>query len=261
MSHPLFFILLLILSLLFMNSNGVDAVNDSSTVCPSHDCGGVTIRYPFWRVDDTTSNQYCGYPEFGLNCSDGKPLFTLPNDAYYVEDINYTDFTLTLTLVDIDHTNQACPRARHNVTLDTVPLAYSPLDLNLSFYFNCTSNPSYNYPLSPIGCLGFGGRQSYVAVEVNETEEFDWFGKCEEKVVVTVMEAAIEVNNLTGGFGGAMNKGFVLNWRIAEDCGPCEDSGGLCGHGNTPSKLCFCEDGTIGTNHCNGTLFCSAYES
>ncbi|OIW03626.1 hypothetical protein TanjilG_22283 [Lupinus angustifolius] len=79
--------------------------NDTSpTSCPSHDCGnGVPIRYPFWRrsITTTTTTTACGYPDFGLECSnDGQPIFKLPTDTYYVKDINYE--TNSITLVDMD---------------------------------------------------------------------------------------------------------------------------------------------------------------
>ena len=255
----------LILSFFFFNSLGTDS-SPLSTRCPTHHCGNVTISYPFW-VHNVSEQQRCGYNGFGVRCEKGKVILGLPGDwyTYYVKDINYTDHTLTL--VDIDVTNKSCPRASHNVSLGTLPLKYSSTDLNLSFNFNCTSYP----PTVPsIPCLNIGTNRSYVFVENHETEDFDWSKNCEEKVVVTVRQTQIDMGNLTGGFGAAMNDGFVLgwervkdwalndefvlDWERVKDCFTCESSYGYCGYSATAEFLCFCNDGIAHGNSCKGTL-------
>ncbi len=246
----------LILSLFFfINYLGTNSSPLFST-CPWRNCGNVNIGYPFWLRNETTSDQhYCGYPGFGLTClNDEETVLALPGDhRYYVKAIDYSDYTLTLVDFDARHaTNQSCPRARHNVTLGELPLKFSLLDLNLSFYFNCTTYP----PLVPyIECLGFDATRSYVFVEGNETEGFDWSENCEDKVVVAVMNAVINIGNLISGFAREMNDGFVLDWVRAKDCSTCENSGGYCGYNDTAKEfLCFCNDGSTRSNSCKGML-------
>ncbi|KAL6319168.1 hypothetical protein AAG906_013841 [Vitis piasezkii] len=247
MAHPLVF--LLVLSI-FPIASGT-AASLSSPYCPTYDCGnGVQIRYPFWRLDNTTSTQFCGYRDFGLTCSDsGEPILSLPSDSYYVKNISYEEYTLTL--VDIDILDQPCPRARHNLTINaTLPLYYSSLDLNLTFYFNCTSTSSV---LQHIQCLASYAMKSYVFIVGEETDNFDWLANCEEKVVATVMEEEISIANLSGEFGGAMKKGFILDWQSVRDCGECEAHDGLCGYNNAQGEgLCFCKDGSISRDNCKG---------
>ncbi|KAF3970826.1 hypothetical protein CMV_005505 [Castanea mollissima] len=237
----------------FINS----LATNSSPLCLPHDCGNVTIRYPFWDLDKFISDQqYCGYPGFGVRCQNGEAVLGLSDDQnYYVKDINYTGYTGTLTLVDIDATtNQMCPRPRQNFSLETLPhLNYSSMNLNLSFYFNCTSYP----PTVPsIPCLNISSKRSYVFVENHETVDFDWSKNCEEKVVVPVRHIQTEINivDLIARFGEAMNDGFVLDWGRVKDCVTCEDSGGFCGYNATAKEyLCFCTD----SNSCKaskGTL-------
>ncbi|KAM5571203.1 LEAF RUST 10 DISEASE-RESISTANCE LOCUS RECEPTOR-LIKE PROTEIN KINASE-like 2.1 [Rosa sericea] len=248
MSSPISYLLAALLSLLFFNFHGISNANFSaSTNCPEYNCGnGLKFHYPFWKIEDSTAHQYCGYPGFGLNCSEsGKPILSLPNnDSYYVRDINF--ILSTITLVDIDVVNQNCPRARHSMSVGTLPLDYSPLDVNLSFYFNCsTSFPDPAVP--PITCLGLDGtNKSYVFTEGKEPHGFDWSENCEENVVVTVKETE-EIFRLSVAFGEVMNNGFVLNWIMAKECGSCEANGGLCGYNNStaPGFLCFCKDGSI----------------
>ncbi|KAF2298686.1 hypothetical protein GH714_024884 [Hevea brasiliensis] len=240
-SKPQHHVLLFLASFIFFFTIQSHCDNNTSILprCSTYDCGnGIPIKYPFWHIGDDSSDLCCGYPEFGLSCSYGEPVLKLPNDTYYVKDISYADYTITL--VDIDATGQTCPRARQNLTLQNLPLNYTNLDLNLTFYFNCISSP-FSFPLSPIGCLGYGKLQSYVIMMENQIDDVNWVGKCEEKVVVTVMKTEIIGNDLISGFGGAMNKGFMLDLGTVKYCGVCEDSDGFCGYNKTTAEfLCFC---------------------
>ncbi|XP_028805425.1 LEAF RUST 10 DISEASE-RESISTANCE LOCUS RECEPTOR-LIKE PROTEIN KINASE-like 1.2 isoform X2 [Neltuma alba] len=250
MSKPLYFIAALSF---FCLMRSIVEVSSSSICSPSAGCGnGVPIRYPFW-VNNNSAQEYCGYPHFGLKCSEhGRPIISLPNDKYYVTDINYDDDTVTL--VDTDVVDQTCPRARYNVSLENLPLSVNnQLNMNLTFYFNCSvSNKVNNLPSDPIRCLkNEGSKQSYV-----ETTPWDTYGlniECAEKVVVVVAkQGQISSDTLATGFREVMSKGFVLDWRRAMDCSECEISGGLCGQNPTNHKtLCFCGDGSIATKSCS----------
>ncbi|XP_054807267.1 LEAF RUST 10 DISEASE-RESISTANCE LOCUS RECEPTOR-LIKE PROTEIN KINASE-like 1.2 isoform X4 [Prosopis cineraria] len=257
MSKPMYIIAAL--SFLCLRHRIADAY---SSVCSSPPaCGNVSVHYPFW-LDNTSAQEYCGYPDFGLKCSDdGPPVITLPSDTYYVTDINY--YLSTLTLVDTDVVNQSCPRARQNVSLENTPLSINHLDLNLSFYFNCSvSNNNYNIPATnTIGCLkNEGSKQSYVFETGSETDGYEWNIDCTEKVVVVVKEEEIRSMDLVTGFGGAMNQGFVLDWGKARDCMVCENSGGYCGFNRTTQqRLCFCKDGSIATKSCNKGAVTAAF--
>ncbi|PRQ18791.1 putative wall-associated receptor kinase, galacturonan-binding domain-containing protein [Rosa chinensis] len=246
MSSPISHLLAALLSLLLFNFHGSKADFIPTKNCPIYNCGnGPDFHYPFWKIEDSTADQYCGYPGFGLNCSEsGEPILSLPNnDSYYVKAINFIDSTMTL--VDLDIFDQQCPRARHSVSVGTLPLDYSPLDVNLSFYFNCTSFPDPFKP--PIICLGiWGTKKSYVIMKGEQSDGFDWSESCEENVVVTVMKSKeLYIDELTGAFGGLMNQGFVLNWTTAKECASCESGGGLCGYNPTKADeiLCFCKYG------------------
>ncbi|PRQ16598.1 putative glycerophosphodiester phosphodiesterase [Rosa chinensis] len=244
MSSARLYLLAALLSLLLFNFHGSKAHFVPSTNCPIYNCGkDLKFHYPFWKIEDSTAGQYCGYPGFGLNCSEsGEPILSLPNnDSYHVKDINFIDSTITL--VDIDVFDQQCPRARHSISVGTLPLDYSPLDVNLSFYFNCTSFPDPVVP--PIICLGiWGTKMSYVFTEGEQSDGFEWSESCEENVVVTVMKSKkLYIDKLIGAFGGLMNQGFVLNWTTAKECASCESGGGLCGYNPTKADefLCFCK--------------------
>ena len=254
LSYPL--ILSFFFFFFFINSLGTNS-SPLLAPCQPYLCGDVNISYPFWVRNESPSDQqyYCGYKGFGVMCLNDEAVLELSGDQHHVKDINYADYTLTLVDIDVS-TNQTCPRARrHSVSLETLPLKYSSMDLNLSFYFNCTPYP----PSVPsIQCLNIGSNRSYVFVENHETVGFDWSKNCEETVVVAVTQTQINTGNLTGGYGAAMNDGFVLDWESVKDCGPCESFEGYCGYNATAEEfLCFCTDGSTHRNSCKGMLPCS----
>ncbi|KAA8542733.1 hypothetical protein F0562_023885 [Nyssa sinensis] len=245
-----------------MNSNG-NGLDPFPTNCPSKLCGRVNISYPFWVQDDTNSDRYCGYRGFNVSCSgsgsgsgsaEPKPTLLLSNDTYYVTHIDSSS-DHSLTLVDMDvTTNQTCPRARHNLTLDgTIPLSYSDLDQNLTFYFNCASEAPFLE--LPINCLGSSVKRSYVFRTGKEPKAegvVHWQDSCEAKVVATVMERdIINEDPLNFLFGWVVDQVFVLNWARPEDCDECEASDGRCGFNNAAQRLvCFCSDGSMRNGHC-----------
>ncbi|XP_029126187.1 LEAF RUST 10 DISEASE-RESISTANCE LOCUS RECEPTOR-LIKE PROTEIN KINASE-like 1.2 isoform X4 [Cajanus cajan] len=249
MSKPLCFLFALSIILVTCHAN------TTTTTCAPSYCGNLSILYPFWNKSNTSTNgEFCGYPDFGLGCHEGHAIMSFPSDQYYVTDINYG--LNSITLVDIDVLDQQCPRARHNVSIQNLPLSFSSLDLHLSFYFNCSFHPS---SVQPIECMTSGRNQSYVFV-LGDEGDHDHGGEllrqCEEHVVVTILNDEIESGDLISGFGDAMKKGFVLNWNRAADCAVCEESGGNCRFNiTTMQSRCICRDGRTVARTCKkGTL-------
>ncbi|XP_027123240.2 LEAF RUST 10 DISEASE-RESISTANCEUS RECEPTOR-LIKE PROTEIN KINASE-like 1.2 isoform X1 [Coffea arabica] len=260
--QPLLFLPLLpfFISFVFMKSC---AGNNNSSIwphCPASKCGNIEVKYPFWIKSNDTAIQYCGYEGFGLDCTPSSVpgnynlTLHLPPVDFHVQNINYADYKLTL--VDADATtNLSCPRPRHNLTLEDLPLNYTTQDLNLTFYFNCTV-ARLPFSAYPVDCLKSGGNMSFVSLETGTNSDPDWFKFCEEKVVVTVTKEEIEgvINWNANGIWESTFAGFVLDWYSGFECAGCENSGGRCGHNNTTTEefLCFCNDGTITHDHCKG---------
>ncbi|XP_028239874.1 LEAF RUST 10 DISEASE-RESISTANCE LOCUS RECEPTOR-LIKE PROTEIN KINASE-like 2.1 isoform X2 [Glycine soja] len=225
---------------------------NTSTTCEPSKCGNLNISYPFWKKSNTNVQEFCGYPEFGLECLDDQAILILPTNRYQVTDINYDNHSITL--IDIDVLGQPCPRARHNVSLHNLPLSFSSLDFNLSFYFNCSSYPS---SIQHIGCMKHDKYQSYVFKTGDEAESngYDWLRRCEEHVVVTVKKDEIEISGLITGFGDAMQKGFVLDWMRAQDCAVCEESNGYCRFDQaTKQSRCLCSEGRTEAKSCKKAI-------
>ncbi|XP_058084043.1 LEAF RUST 10 DISEASE-RESISTANCE LOCUS RECEPTOR-LIKE PROTEIN KINASE-like 2.7 [Magnolia sinica] len=209
--------------------------------CSSFVCGNLNFTYPFYQIN-ATSLSLCGYEGLGISCLDQNPTFNISDDAYTVKFINYRQSTFTL--VESSLVGESCPRPRHNISWEYLSLfELTAHDKNLSFYFNCSSFPSWGRPIS---CLGYGSMKSYAAIE--ESGDFNWDEMCEEKVIVPVLESAG-----SGSLVGAVQQGFKLQWKIRRDCENCESIGGFCGKSNTEERfLCFCKNGT-NFSFCNFT--------
>ncbi|KAK3440512.1 hypothetical protein EUGRSUZ_B00789 [Eucalyptus grandis] len=223
------------------------------TICESQSqCGNISIKYPFSTVSDAPV--YCGYPQLRISCPDvdNPPTISLPGDTYLVTEINYVEETLTL--VDIDVADRICPRASHNLTINSLPLGYNSADVNLTFFFNCSTPPLAPNPARAIDCLRSGDNQSYVFVNMSPDEAAairEAWG-CEEAVVAAVKRTEVTAANGGDELAGAMSEGFALDWAAVRECGACEHSGGRCAFNQNEQLLCFCEDGS---NHTDGS-FC-----
>ncbi|XP_047331541.1 LEAF RUST 10 DISEASE-RESISTANCE LOCUS RECEPTOR-LIKE PROTEIN KINASE-like 2.3 [Impatiens glandulifera] len=254
---------------LFQSSNAQES-NSLDSVCRQSTCGNVVISSPFWTISSNETSAanasrayYCGYYGFGIDCVDNQPIFSISNVNYTVQSIDYIDKTFTIVDTNAIKANPSCPRARHNVSIEHLPLVFSSSDLNLTFYFNCSSNLSNH--ANDIQCLKSGENLSFVFVKGKEPELQDggfinWASDCDEVVDVTVIDGEIDQgNNLIVGFPAAMKKGFELNWSQSEDCEKCMNTDGRCGvsklSDGTENFACFCsDDGSFKTtdNHCGG---------
>ncbi|KAK3440492.1 hypothetical protein EUGRSUZ_B00750, partial [Eucalyptus grandis] len=223
-----------------------------STICDpvlsSFPCGNVFIQYPFWIESDAPV--HCGFPGLGLDCPYGSPhpILLLPDDAYFVTDINYTE--ATLTLVDIPVARQECPRTHRNLTIDSLPLGYNSI-VNLTFFFNCSAPLGSPLPAEGANdCLRSGDNQSCVFVDMSpeEAADFDKERSCEEEEVAVVKRTEVTAAE---EYAGAIREWFVLDWKVAKECGKCEHSGGRCAFNQTGDLLCFCKDGS---NHTDGSV-------
>lgn len=247
--HFLLLVLSLFLFLLFIKSNGTVSGTNTS-YCPSYNCNGVKTGYLFWRRNSmTASHQYCGYPDFGVNCSftGGHPLFHLHEDTYYIKNISYSNHSRTL--VNIDVANPKCPRESHNITLGNSTLSYSTSsDLNLNFHFNCTNIPP-NITAFHIPCLQSCSSQSYVTTDIgaDQLEEFEWFEHCDEEVVATVIRNN-DLQNVLRRFAYAED--YIHS--PTTDCAICDESKGRCVYMAQSNKTSsFCSDRNY---DCKGSL-------
>ncbi|KAK1324699.1 hypothetical protein QJS10_CPA01g01599 [Acorus calamus] len=247
----------------FFTSSITQTLSASNNTCPSYpDCGDIQIRYPFWLNSSTTTTttrsttSYCGYPGFGLTCGQSNnkklPILHLPNDDYYVTNIEYE--ALTVTLVDIDVYNQPCPRPRHNFTFDHYMnfFEYTSKDQKLTFLFNC-STPHiplidiFQIQTAPLTCL----QNSYVIPDDLFLKNTDWHIYCQEAVMLPALNDSVNLSDLQNHFGDVLNLGVELNWVSETNCTACEKSRGSCLYENKQGIKftgCLCGDGLQALN-------------
>ncbi|KAJ0429889.1 putative transcription factor interactor and regulator LIM family [Helianthus annuus] len=241
-------LLLLLLPIFFIALHAAAQSNNPISLhCHPRYCGDVLISYPFWIIDNESTTQYCGYQGFGINCptiGDGiLPEITLGGDLYYVRLIKQDSILLSDINVSLAVPGPPkCPRVRHGINLQTLPLDFTTSNANLSFHFNCTRCPSFATEIRIPCFFERNERKACVHVMNTITEEAEY--SCTEKVVTTVVREHInEFPNLLTQLGEILPKGFELEWSRTDGCEKCEESDGRCGWHNTTGLICFCSHG------------------
>ncbi|XP_047339742.1 LEAF RUST 10 DISEASE-RESISTANCE LOCUS RECEPTOR-LIKE PROTEIN KINASE-like 2.1 [Impatiens glandulifera] len=218
------------------------AADSSDASCKPSMCGNVSISYPFWNLESPAvagaGAFHCGYPGFGVDCSsDNRVLWNLSRASYYVENINYTDYSFRFIDADL---NQTCPRARHNISIENLPLEFTRQNLNVTFYFNCSGLMNQS---DDIECMRFNDKKSFVFVKGSQPHDME----CDEVVEVAVVDRDF-------GIAESMNRGFGLNWMHTADCNLCKESDGQCGlnklSNGTQSFSCLCQNNSTNPHSC-----------
>ncbi|KAL6615827.1 hypothetical protein ACP70R_038097 [Stipagrostis hirtigluma subsp. patula] len=203
---------------------------------------------------------YCGYPGFAVLCEDGKAAMEFGGEKYYVSNIDYNDFTVSLVDPEVQE-DGSCPIADHNVTLPQTSWMYYPnttVDY-LVFFLNCSFGSGIGRPtnISPIGCDIFGGGLSFVLPR-RDVPAGDWWRACQQVVEVPVLKYVLPADPQNDpdwrnrGFGRALRAGFQLAWeRKNSSCDQCERSEGRCGYTQTGEFTgCLCSDRRVQAHNC-----------
>ncbi|XP_073129930.1 LEAF RUST 10 DISEASE-RESISTANCEUS RECEPTOR-LIKE PROTEIN KINASE-like 1.2 isoform X1 [Henckelia pumila] len=200
-------------------------------------CGGVNISFPFYI--QSLQETYCGFPGFGLKCSDlgSRPVLELPGNEYVIEGISYTNRSFrVIDSAVLDSNSSSCLPGIRNSTLYTQP-QFNYVDVtHVRLFGDCRETLSNN--LSRYRIIGCGNWD--LALYDDDRDENSIriaLETCARNVLVPV--------DGNGGIGEVLEvarKGFELNWTAA-DCDTCETSGGRCGFNETTFKfMCFCPD-------------------
>ncbi|PRQ23714.1 putative wall-associated receptor kinase, galacturonan-binding domain-containing protein [Rosa chinensis] len=259
-------LLLIILTIfLFHVPNSLSVDDELYLDCSqSFECSNVeSIGYPFWG---SNRPEYCGFPDFKLNCSGDAPSISIQEQEFRVLSINQSESSLTVARVD--YWNNVCPGSLTNTTtiensssrvlqyasdVQQLLLFYACPPLNISLpsqltgQFDCTINSttdSINYYVTE-DLTGFG------IFNISST-----FGTCNTAVTVRVTQSAasnLALNTSKENLGAAMDSGYKLMWDASNNlCEQCQGSAGQCGY-NTSSRefICYCKDGPNPSN-CGG---------
>nr|GME05913.1 rust resistance kinase Lr10-like isoform X1 [Ipomoea batatas] len=86
----------------------------SKTHCNPSSCGSIdSISFPF-RLN--TDPKHCGNPNYELTCEKNQTVLTLHySQKYYVQSINYDDYTIRVVDPDVQETNNMCSFPRYAI--------------------------------------------------------------------------------------------------------------------------------------------------
>ncbi|PNX58660.1 wall-associated receptor kinase galacturonan-binding protein, partial [Trifolium pratense] len=77
--------------------------NNNQTYCPISSCGKITnIRHPFRLKNDPSA---CGDPKYELSCENNVTTLTLFSGKYYLQEINYINYTIRIVDPGIEEGN------------------------------------------------------------------------------------------------------------------------------------------------------------
>ncbi|XP_050366589.1 LEAF RUST 10 DISEASE-RESISTANCE LOCUS RECEPTOR-LIKE PROTEIN KINASE-like 1.4 isoform X2 [Argentina anserina] len=267
-TYPLFLQLLLVTVVVFLSgvpkSSGVD--DERYLNCSqSFQCANIpNIGYPFWG---SNRPDYCGFPEFMLNCSGDTPSISIQKQEFRVLSINQSQSSFTIARAD--YWNNVCPVSLTNTTtidnssagvlqlasdVQQLLLFYEcpplniPLPTELTSQFNCTINSSSG--------TGADSINYYVTEDLNTYDVFnisDKFGTCNTTVTMRISESAasnLALNTSKENLAAALDSGFNLIWDASNTlCKQCQGSGGKCGYNTTSTDFtCYCKDGPTPSN-------------
>ncbi|XP_043694639.1 LEAF RUST 10 DISEASE-RESISTANCE LOCUS RECEPTOR-LIKE PROTEIN KINASE-like 2.7 [Telopea speciosissima] len=261
----LFFPLIIAIFIFFPFSSSLPEYDYRYSNCtPSQfKCGNIPqmIKYPF---NANTRRDYCGYPEFDLQCvGNQKATITIETQDYRVLDIITDNRTMKIVKNGLSEdsicTSGGGGGVLVNTTFNYTIFNYASGYINLTLFFGCASNSSVMVNGNPkpvkvgdVTCSVNNGEGSSglvpftVGFDEVQAEELSMKGGCNRIVIVPVHETNVEeILYNSSALGTILVGGFVLQWFaiVDGDCAMCMESGGTCGYNTTLGKpTCFCTD-------------------
>ncbi|OAY57122.2 LEAF RUST 10 DISEASE-RESISTANCE LOCUS RECEPTOR-LIKE PROTEIN KINASE-like 1.3 isoform X2 [Manihot esculenta] len=214
-------------------------------------CGNITnIGYPFWG---SNRPDYCGNPNFLLNCTEQAAEITIKNLTYQVLEIDSQ--AKYLKVARKDYIGDICPNLLINTTLDFVHFSYASDDIrNITLYYGCSTSftpttipwisTQFTCDLNGSSSKGFYSTRN---IDLSNSTIINLLGSCNNSVIVPATQSAVETleNNITEeNLVIALEKGFGLQWEANNPvCETCTLSGGTCGYNTTTNSFaCYCTD-------------------
>ncbi|XP_069153880.1 LEAF RUST 10 DISEASE-RESISTANCEUS RECEPTOR-LIKE PROTEIN KINASE-like 2.1 isoform X1 [Solanum lycopersicum] len=204
---------------------------------------GPRISFPFYIED--VQESYCGYPGFGLNCSEqGFPVVRITENEYIVEDIRYQDDTFQLkNSIFNSSVKNGCVSDIKNVSLDDLPFEFVK-ESGIHLLSKCNGSISEDLLKHRVG-FGCGGENvnDWFLAMFDDDEGFESaLQACKDHVIIPVELLGNEGSNRVIDYQVLLRRGFRLSW-ISSDCSECTESGGRCGFDVINYQFkCFCTD-------------------
>ncbi|XP_055809497.1 uncharacterized protein LOC129879391 [Solanum dulcamara] len=221
------------------------AVDPQFVACnnPINCRNGPRISFPFYIQEEQES--YCGYPGFGLNCSEqGFPVVHIAGNEYIVEDISYQDHIFQIkNSVFNSTTSNGCVSYIKNVSLDHGTFKFVN-ESRIYLLSKCNGSISENLLKHKIGfgCGEENGNDWALAMFAEDESFESALQVCKHHVIAPVEMLGDEGSNRDLDYQVLLRRGFRLSWT-SSNCSECAESGGHCGFDIINYQFkCFCTD-------------------
>ncbi|WRX16936.1 Serine-threonine/tyrosine-protein kinase [Theobroma cacao] len=203
--------------------------------CSPPSCGSIqNISYPF-RLNSDPHN--CGVPRYNLSCQNNLTVLNLKSGKYYVQAINYNNYTIRLVDAGVQKGNcSSIPQyslSYNNFTSgDIAPYSLSSWTYNRSkniLFLNCSKPVNAHLYLHSSPCLddAFSSNfwvpesKGYLYVKIGRTKASDLSESCRiELMAMTSLLGKDEKNITFLDIHDELAYGFELSWSQVY-CGDC----------------------------------------
>ncbi|MCH80068.1 putative serine/threonine-protein kinase [Trifolium medium] len=224
----------------FFQTNSISAT-EIHTLCAPFSCGKFTeIRYPFWSLQK--QENYCGLPEFKLDCQNGSLTLDIKSQKFHILDLNQSSKVLRIAREDILYgatTTTSCPFQYTDVDISQTFFQYTSNDANYTLLFECgpfpkpsSSTPILDY-IEQINCHYKEGEDKFAYLALS-SKIVDWdVLKCKKNVYVPGLNTSSTTMFQT------LENGFEVQWSVSgeEICHGCVKSGEGCGYDTTKNEV------------------------
>ncbi|KAA8547784.1 hypothetical protein F0562_004213 [Nyssa sinensis] len=234
----------IVAALLFILSTTSSSQDVSYSNCNrTFSCGSFhNITYPFTGGDRP---DYCGAPDFRLNCRDNYTELTANSITYRVLQINQSEKTLTLARLDL--WNNSCPQTFVNSTLNSTIFNTDVGNGDLTMMYGCSSTMNYT-PQNLFSCNvnGVNSSDSFYLTGPVPRDPIISFLECNVSIVTPVIgDAGVRLTSNRSTLEEVLMQGFNVNYSDPYDnqCSQCIENGGQCGFESSSGQaVCICGD-------------------
>ncbi|KAJ1282708.1 hypothetical protein BS78_03G071600 [Paspalum vaginatum] len=234
---------------------GTAADTATTTTCAPRTCGNLTIAYPFWLPDNTSSSPaQCGPAAFEVDCTGGRASLARSfRGGYKLLRVSYEARTMVVANDNLQTDARGCPVPRIDVSasLSLAPFAASPANAQLVFLFNCTGGSAGGFV--NVTCPGAPRAVARLDPAYNTTAARAVAGGCDHSIVPVLGSPGASA----GDYPRLLRGGYMLQWTASPgDCAACNASGGRCGYDSEADAFaCNCDDGSVRPAKCGAKKF------
>ncbi|KAL2941316.1 LEAF RUST 10 DISEASE-RESISTANCE LOCUS RECEPTOR-LIKE PROTEIN KINASE-like 2.7 [Bienertia sinuspersici] len=233
------------LLLLPITSNGANSEYSACSILYS--CGRVqNIGYPFWGGNRP---EYCGTPNFKLNCLAGAKYPTMNvysngSLGFNVQNINTSSHTMHISREKVLHTCYTYDTS--NITLLSTLKENYPSNDRITLHYGCNNcNNTVKNNSKSFKCTNTDNTNGYVYYFDDDKDYSSC--SCSNRVSVPLNGSLINVlkNNENASLWSVLTKlpVEIVYEANFNECSKCEESGGRCGSSDVNQFVCYCVNG------------------